>query len=105
MDIPELSANALFAVSMIVVRGQLLPPLTVDSAAPLKNCTVKVSMLFRLLMSSMPIGMVVIEALATKEVGDDFPTRKCAAAAPHRLNAARSDVVFPANANFKIPTV
>ena len=68
-----------------------------DSAAPLKNCTDKASMLFRLLMSSTPIGMVVIDARATKEFGDDFPTRKCAAAAPHRLNAARSDVVFPAN--------
>ena len=94
----ELSANVLFEVNIIDVRGELLPLLTVDSTAPLKNCTDKVSMLFRLFMSSTPIGMVVIEARVTKEVGVDFPTRKCPTAAPHRLNAARSDVVFPANA-------
>ena len=84
-------------MNTIDVRGELLPPLTVESAAPLKNCTDKVSILFRLLMSSTPIGIVVIDAQTTKDAGDDFPTRKCATAAPHRLNAASSDVVFPVN--------
>ena len=80
----------------IDVHGELLPALTVDSAAPLKNCTDEVSMLVRLLMSSTPIGIVVIDAWATKDAGDDFPTRKCVTAAPHRLNAAHNDV-FPIN--------
>ena len=73
-------------------------PLTVESAVPLKNCTGKVSILFRLLISCTPIGIVVIDAQATKDAGgDDFPTRKCATEAPLRLNAAHNDVVFPVN--------
>ena len=90
-----LSANVLFEVSKIEVRGVLLPLLIVESAALLKNCTDIVSMLLRPLISSTPIGMVVIEARATNEDVDDFPTQKCATAAPQRLSAARSDVVFP----------
>ena len=74
------------------VRGVLFPEL---NAAPLKNCTDNVSMLFCEFISSTPIGIVVIAARETKDVGEDFPTRKCTTAAPHRLSAACKEVVFP----------
>jgi len=77
------------------VRGVFFPELTVDNAAPLKNCTDKVSILLCALISSTPSGIVVIAARATKDDGEDFPILKCTTSAPHRLSAARNKVVFP----------
>ena len=56
-----------------------------------------VSLLVRLLTSSTPIGIIVIDARATKDASDDFPNHKCATATQHRLNAVLNDVIFPIN--------